>query len=153
MKRTYKSVWQANLLVVASIGIPLVMAASALFLYTTASWTFRVNELVVAVGMAWFGMFEAARVRVCVDSEGVEVFNPIRRIFIPWERIGGFSLRTRGLIFGPLGHVDLKDGSTVVMFAIAGQNPALRPSNRGAQRMIDELNQLLRDAQAGKLPS
>jgi Bacterial PH domain len=101
--------------------------------------------------MAWFGIFRLTTIRVCVDSEGVEVFNPFRRVFVPWGRISAFSLRHRRVIFGPLGHIDLKDGSSVVMFAIAGQNPALRPSERSAQRMIEELNQLLVQAQTREL--
>lgn len=151
MKRTYRSLWQRNGLIVASIVIPLVMVAEALFEYTTESWTSRITVIVLAAGMAWFGLFEAARLRVCVDSEGVEVFNPFRRVFVSWDRISGFSLRTRRVIFGPLGHIDLKDGSAVVMFAIVGQNPALRSSERSAQRMIEELNQLLRQAQTREL--
>ena len=148
MKRTYRSLWQTNILIAASIVIPLVMAAEALLVYTTESWTFRLTVVVLAAGMAWFGIFRLARIRVSVDLRGVEVFNPFRRAFVSWDRISGFSLRTRALIFGPLGHIDLKDGSAVVMFAIAGQNPALRPSERSAARMIEELNRLLRQVQA-----
>lgn len=153
MKRTYRSREQAIIITSAAVVIPVVMGASVLFLYTTESWTFRVSELVVAAGIAWFGIFKAGRVRVCVDIEGIYVFNPLRRVFIPWERISGFSLRTRKFIFTPIGHANLKDGSSVPLYGIAAPNPGIRPNSRTAQQMIDELNQLLREQRAGNLPS
>jgi hypothetical protein len=107
-----------------------------------------VASVIIAAAWGAFCILRAARAGAYVTQEGVRILNPLRTRFIPWNRIEGFSLRRWGL--APLmGHVDLKDGTSLHIFGIEAPNALTRPRNQSAQRLIAELNEMLDAVRTG----
>jgi Bacterial PH domain len=104
----------------------------------------RSGFMALAILLAAFA-FRLARSGVLVNETGVIVKNPIRSNAVRWEEIAAFTLRRRGLFPG-LGHMDLRDGRAIPIYAISIPNPITRPNNRSAQSLVAELNSLLSDA-------
>lgn len=141
-------------MILAAVGVifPLVLLVSLAIDYPATSRQARLGAALAAILMGYFTVFRLARARVCVLRDGVKVVNPLRTVFVPWHRISRFSLRTWGLFYTPIGHVDLKDGSSVHILGIGAPNPGTRPRNQSAQRLIEELNDMLTKVRSGDFP-
>jgi len=48
-----------------------------------------------------------------------------------------------------MGHVELKDGTSMHIFGIEAPNALTRPRNQSAQRLIAELNEILDAVRSG----
>lgn len=98
----------------------------------------------LGVSFGLFLIFRLARSGVFVYRDGLRVLNPISSRSIPWGGVRTFRLDAWGL-FPRMGFVELTDGSAYHLWGIQAPNPAFRPRNRSADRLITELNQLLQD--------
>ena len=118
--------------------------------------------LVVSIGkvewwiVAFVVLTNAVMVVICVrgaragartTDEGVEVRNFRRTVFVPWDEIERFSVGEHG-IAPKMGILERRDGERIGMWGIQGMNPAIRPKNRSAERVIDRLNAELRRRQS-----
>jgi hypothetical protein len=108
---------------------------------TSAPGSVRNGEL--ALAGPHFTALRMARARLCVLPDGVLVVNYLRSRFISWHEISKFSLRGWGFWWTPVGHVELKNGSSVPVLGIGRSSPTLRTKRARADDMIQELNDLL----------
>ncbi len=151
VKRIYRTRGQAALiavggLIITTVGIATVMSD------TQATLLSRIGAVVINLILSYFLLFRVARSRLLVLPEGVQIVNPLRSVFLPWDRIDRFSLRPWGLIWTPIGHANLKDGSSVHILGIAAPNPAHWPKHRSAHKAVAELNGILEAARSGVPP-
>jgi hypothetical protein len=93
-----------------------------------------------AVWAAW-RLFRAG---VRVSPEAATIVNIRKTIVVPWTDIDHFSLGASS-IAPKVGIAHLRSGGQIVVWGIQGPNPAARPKNRSAERLIDELNAELRE--------
>ncbi len=61
---------------------------------------------------------------------------------VPWEEISTFSVGAKGILT-KVGILERHDGELIAMWAVQGPNPATRPNNRAAERVIERLNEEL----------
>jgi hypothetical protein len=148
-KRVY---WTKGQAAIVGIGITLVSViglASVLGYPRATIWT-RLSGFILFGVVMWFFIVRVAFARLYVLADGVRIVNPLRTVFLPWGRIDHFSLRPWGLIWTPIGHADLKDGTSVHIIGIAGPNPAHWPRQKSAEVSITERNELLSSRRASE---
>jgi hypothetical protein len=104
----------------------------------------RGSFAVLGVSLGWFFIFRLARSGVFAYRDGVRILNPLGSRFVPWEETQKFKLGTWGL-FPRMGYAELTNGSEHHIWGIQAPNPLFRPRNRSADRLIAELNELMRD--------
>jgi len=80
---------------------------------------------------------------VRVEANGIRVVNLLQSRFFAWTDIEAFTLGPWGMV-PRRGIVILRDGSRHGMVAVAAHGRVLGP-DRGAQKTISELNQVLLD--------
>jgi hypothetical protein len=107
----------------------------------------RVSAIALLVLAGIFMVSRVARARLTLFADGVKVINPVRTRYVRWEDIAGFSLRSWGIFFMPIGHVDLKQGSSIPVLGIQRSSPEIWRRRTSADNMIDELNQLREEIQ------
>jgi hypothetical protein len=100
----------------------------------------------VALIAGWILLWRAVRAGVVANASGVTIRNIWRSRFLRWSEIARFSVASYG--GRTAGCVQLRDGTSVRVWGIQGQNTALFPNSRWAERPIERLNELLHDAQA-----
>jgi hypothetical protein len=108
--------------------------------------TSAADRAIAIIGMLLvgaFAIFRMARARLRVLLDGVMIHNYLRNRFIPWNEIGGFSLRPWGIWFTPVGHADLTNGSSVPILGIGRSSPQVWRKRAPADDVIDELNRIL----------
>ena len=143
-RRVYRSTEQAILLwiitvvAVALISTAVLTAHDLAPIKQIAAWAF-------CAIVAWFGVFRLAMSGVFLEEEEIRVVNPFRTRRFPRTEVEGFSLGRWGP-FPKIGFACLRDGERVPLFAIEGPNPFTRPRNRSAERLIESLNEALREA-------
>jgi hypothetical protein len=111
-----------------------------------------------ALGLAVFGGVIALaafayfwwlpHVGVYVNDDGVVLRSPFRSRRLRWSEIERFSVEPWGT-WWTSGFVHLRDGSSIRISGLGGQNRALFPKRSWAQEPVDELNQLLRSHRGG----
>lgn len=144
MSRVYRSLPQA-ISVSAIVGAATLVAVAEAVIRPGVSWRVRVIEVVVFVAVAAILISRVVQTGLRVRDDGVEIANLLRKVFIPWNRIDRFSIRSQWLLWES-GRVELKDGSSVVISGVAS-----RPWLKSGFRMIDELNGVLERAKRGQL--
>lgn len=127
----------------ARIGIVILVAYAAVTSARIgASSEGTIAEMLLpALGMSPFVglLWRAAITKVTVEEAGVRIVNVTRTRLIPWEAIERFTV---GSLHGlaRIGIVELRSGDRMGIWSIQGPNPAIRPNNRSAERLIDALN-------------
>jgi hypothetical protein len=99
----------------------------------------------VVIPYTGFVVLRLARAAVHADDSGITIVNPFKTRQVAWNAIDRFVVDRHG-IYPRIGLVELKDGSRIHLWALQGPNPLGRPRNRIAERLIDTLNELLRDS-------
>ncbi len=98
--------------------------------------------IIVAVASLTF-ITRAGLAAVVTTQRGVRVKNIRRTVVVPWEDVEGFSIGAQGILT-KVGLLQRRGHEPIAMWAIQGPNPATRPNNRSAERMIERLNEELR---------
>jgi hypothetical protein len=151
MKRVYRTYGQAAAIALVGLIFPGIAVATVVSDPRTSSGS-RWGVLLFNLLLAWFVVWRVARARVCVLSRGVRIFNPLRSVFLPWDKIESFSLHPWGLIWSPIGHAELKGGEAVHIFGIAAPSAGRWPKKQSAEKAIAELNEILETAHSGHPP-
>jgi hypothetical protein len=86
-----------------------------------------------------------------VTEQGIEIRNPLSRTKITWDRIRGFRIG-RHSFMRAVCIIDLVDGSSKHAFAIQVPNRSLNRQDTRERRMVEELNERLRDHQTERRP-
>jgi PH (Pleckstrin Homology) domain-containing protein len=84
-------------------------------------------------------LVRAARSGALATREGVHVRNIRRTIFVPWDEIDRFTVGSSGIL-PKVGVIERRNGVPIPIWGIQGPNPAVRPNNRAAERVIERLN-------------
>lgn len=150
--RTFRSRFLSIGVAVSGVILFIVGIATVLSRPSKASSVDLVGGAVAYVLLLAFMLLRMARARLCVLPEGVRVVNYLRNRFIPWDEIVGFSLRGWGIWWTPVGHVDLKDGSSVPVLGIGRSSQVFWRKIAPADDMIDELNRILNAVRTGDYP-
>jgi hypothetical protein len=146
-RRSYRSLEQSIV-----VGIFGALGSALMLLFGLAMSMESGAALVVGLLMALGGVsgcwltFRAVRAGVRTNERGVVIMTPSlgRDTTITWEELERFSIGEKS--FWPrVGIAHLRDGSTVAIWGIQGPNPAIRPKNRSAERLIEALNAELRN--------
>lgn len=87
-------------------------------------------------------LYRAAVSGVWAQDAGVWIVNVVGTRLIRWQDIERFSVGPLGL-FPKTGIVELHDGTRFGIWSIQGPNPATRPRNTSAEKIIEALNREL----------
>ena len=98
--------------------------------------------------VAWFVGYRCARAGVLAGPSDVIVRNPTRSYRVGWDEIESFSVEPAGL--WTQAYLHMKDGSSIPIYGIQGQQPRLFPRSTWAVKPVQELNRLLRDKAGSK---
>jgi hypothetical protein len=112
MKRVYWTHGQAAAIALVGVIVPGIAVATVVSDPRTSpgsGW----GVLVFNFLLAWFVVWRVARARLCVLSTGARIFNPLRSVFLPWDKIESFSLHPWGLIWSPIGHAEPALGAAI----------------------------------------
>jgi hypothetical protein len=142
VKTVYRSREQALGIALTWLVVPAVSIVSFL-MPGPLSVPARAVGIGIMVALTCWCLLRVARSGVFLEDGGVGVLNPLRTVRIPWSQIRCFSLK-RYKLFPLTGHVELKDGTSVHIFGIQAPHPLLRPRNQSAQRIVEALNERLR---------
>lgn len=141
MRRVYHSRGQAWGIAITGVVGGALIVTTPLGGDHQASWGLWVGLSVGGVACAAICL-RVAMNGVYPSDTGLKIVNPLRSVFVPWDQINRFTVKTWG-IFPLMGHALLKDGSAIRIFGIQPPNVVFRPNNRSAERVIGELNYLL----------
>lgn len=100
--------------------------------------------LVAGLTPLWLFVVRAARMCALASRRGLHVRNFHRATFVPWNEIDRFTVGSLGVL-PKVGIVERRDGGRIPIVGIQGLNPATRPTNRSAERVIARLNHELRE--------
>jgi hypothetical protein len=140
VKRCYQTKIQLYGNVVIAGAFVFAMSSVIFFGHPNPPPLAQLTESVFTLTFAGFLLVRGAPAGVYPRADGIKVRNMFRNYFIPWVEVEGFSLRRwTWWSIGDRGHVDKVDGTSVNTTGIQ----ANRISRRGAQRVVDELNELL----------
>jgi hypothetical protein len=139
----YRSREQARLVFLFCAGFSLMLVFGAV-LPSRAPGGARLAWLVASLGVGFAYWFRLRLVGVTVDDKYVTIVNPRRTRVVPLSDVDHVAVG-RGAFFPRIGLLFLRDGSRVGIWAIQSVwNPLIRPSDRGAHDVVDELNAALR---------
>lgn len=143
-RKSFRSTGQTAIGVVFSLGMIVVMIAKARHVPTGIAWW-------TAIGFFAILAVRLALVSVTANSEGVCIRGFVRTRRLGWSEIDHFSLGRLGL-FPAVGIAYRKQGRPIAMTAIELAKVTTRKERAITQGMIDELNQMLAEQQAGGDP-
>lgn len=112
------------------------------FLANDRSAAARFAGVIVGLGYGGFYSLRLARTGVYPTEDGVTVVNPLSTRRVRWELVQSFGIGRFGL-YPRVGWVEEVNGTRLRIWGIQGPNPVTRPKPGQAERMIDELNDLL----------
>jgi hypothetical protein len=96
--------------------------------------------------LAWFIVFRWGRAGVFVVQDGVRILNPFKTTTVAWRDIRRFRVGARG-IWPKSGIVELSDGREIELIGICAPNPLTRPSNKTAESLVSDLEEIRRQVQ------
>jgi hypothetical protein len=140
--RLYRSGNQAKAVRFASVfGGPVLSAGYAALPIGSAGA--RVAALVVAAALPVVYTLRLRHAGVALVDGTVRVVNPTRTVDVPVEDVDRFTVGP-GRFFPRIGKLVLRDGSAIHVWAIQSTvNQHVRPGDRGAHDVVDELNDAL----------
>jgi hypothetical protein len=149
MKRRYRSAEQAVLIAVIGPVITIIMLVQAFVAFKQDAlwWLIAAIAFLFAI-LSWRGALAA----VYTEQHGVRIVNPLRTELVNWSEIERFALGR----YGPWPHVgliELRNGSRRHIFGIQAPNPLTRRKNRGAQVLVEQLNQELAAKRDQRMPT
>lgn len=130
------------------VGIFLLSYAVYAFIAVVRTDALGLAAFVVIVAVPALTFIARAGLAVVVTTErGVRVRNIRGTTFVPWSEVDRFSVGAQGMLT-KVGLLERRNRSPIAMWAIQGPNPATRPNNRVAERMIERLNEELEQHRA-----
>jgi Bacterial PH domain len=149
MKRRYRSSEQVVGIAIIGSVVTIIMLVQAIVAFNQGApwWLISAIAFLFAI-LSWRG----ANAAVYAEQHGVRVVNPLRTELVNWSEIERFTLGR----YGPWPHVgliELRNGSRRHIFGIQAPNPLTRPKNRGAQILVEQLNQELAAKRGPRLPT
>jgi hypothetical protein len=133
-----------------SIAIGIIVASGMSIIgFTSFQASMAVRVTLVATALLWLGfsILRCARAGARPDNSALIILNPLRTIKVPWYEVRRFTL-DRHWLSQLTAHVELRDGARIHNWGIAAPNPFVMPNSRSAQRLVEELNDLLETKQA-----
>jgi hypothetical protein len=140
-RRVYRSKEQGVVIVIIALSASTAIVAPW-FATPRHSWVGRAASIVFAGAFAFFSLFRCARAGVFIEEKGIRILNPLSSARLPWTEIERFSIEPYG-VFPQMGQAELSKGETVHIWGIQAPNRLLRPRSRGAQDLIEALNEVL----------
>jgi hypothetical protein len=104
----------------------------------------RIAALIVAVVLPVAYWLRLRHAGVTVADGRVHIVNVTRTVDVPLDAVDRFTVGP-GRFFPRIGKLRLRDGSAVHIWAIqSSANQHIRPSDRGAHDVVDQLNAAIR---------
>ena len=136
-----------------TVGLALLGGLMGLLLLAVAalaeeSLVVRAGAGVLGLMSLWLYIGRMARASVRAGDDGVEIRNPLRTVRVGWPEIESFEARPA--MGGVQPRVALRDGRTLVMWAVQSPRRRLRPADDTATRVVGRLNRLLEERHSGR---
>ncbi|MFN2525334.1 MAG: PH domain-containing protein [Actinomycetota bacterium] len=127
-----------------AIGITAIVLLGPL-LSDNASWSGVVPFLAIALLVAW----RLGRVKVVTSQAGVQVVNPVKTHWVPWDQVVRFR-KGEGEFWRreEQAYLEARD-TTISLVAIQSMNRLSRSSRARPDETIEELNQMMRSYRSG----
>jgi hypothetical protein len=139
--KLYRSRQQARAVRFACVVGPVLMAGYAAL--PIGSAVTRIAALVAAVGLPVAFWFRLRHAGVTVADGRAHIVNVTRTVDVPLDAVDRFTVGP-GRFFPRIGKLRLRDGSAIHIWAIqSSANQHIRPKDRGAHEVVDELNAVL----------
>jgi hypothetical protein len=106
-----------------------------------------VLALVFVAVSGYFLIFRVAGSSVRAVGDAVRIVNPFATRTLAWTEVRKFDVQPWSFFPG-VGTVLLRNGRTIRVFGIQAPHPMIRPTDRHAEEMVAELNDLLAERAA-----